>query len=405
MKRRIAIPAYNLGVPSYFHHLRSFGKGISGPKALESVFLFVTSTCNSKCRTCFYWDELNQGRDLTFAQIERISQTSPPFHKLWISGGEPFLRAELAEIVELFYRNNGMRHINLPTNGLLPAQLEEVIGKLLDRCPELLIDLNFSLDGLANTHDVLRGVPNNFRKTLATMDMAAKKWEGVRRLRRNVVTCVTRDNYRELVQMGLELLESGEADGHYFEIIRGNPMDPDLMKIPREELAALHRRLMWLHERYADKLFANVPQPARALARAYYLGNVKLHFDLHQRNHYSNSKWPMPCTAGQTTVVLDHDGHFRSCEMRPKLGKLSDYGFDLSAALHSDVLRQELAAIPAANCWCTHSCWIHSSLKFSPKVQLFHIPWAWMKSRWERLPQVEISEMERFLVKDAPAVN
>jgi len=68
-------------------------------------------------------------------------------------------------------------------------------------------------------------------------------------------------------------------------------------------------------------------------------------------------------------------------------------------------MRQELAAIPAANCWCTHSCWIHSSLKFSPKVQLFHIPWAWMKSRWERLPQVEISEMERFLVKDAPAVN
>ena len=33
---------------------------------------------------------------------------------LWISGGEPFMRKELAEIVELFYVNNGVRHINLP---------------------------------------------------------------------------------------------------------------------------------------------------------------------------------------------------------------------------------------------------------------------------------------------------
>ena len=51
-----------------------------------------------------------------------------------------------------------------------------MIAALLERCPELVIDLNFSLDGLANTHDAIRGVPNNFQKTLATMDMAAKKW-------------------------------------------------------------------------------------------------------------------------------------------------------------------------------------------------------------------------------------
>ena len=41
----------------YFHYAR----GVFRPKALESVFLFVTSTCNSLCRTCFYWDELNSG--------------------------------------------------------------------------------------------------------------------------------------------------------------------------------------------------------------------------------------------------------------------------------------------------------------------------------------------------------
>ena len=371
-------------------------------KELESVFLFVTSSCNSLCRTCFYWDELNQGRDLTFEQIERLSHTSPSFHKLWISGGEPFLRKELAEIIELFYRNNGMRHLNLPTNGLLPQKVDSVVSALLQRCPELAIDLNFSLDGLANTHDTLRGVPKNFEKTMATLEMAAAKWKGVRRLRRNVVSCVTRDNYRELVALGLKLMREADVDGHYCEIVRGDPLEPDLKRIPPDELAALHRRLLGFHEHYARKLFAGLSAPACQLARAYYLGHLKFHFDLHEQNHYSNKAWPMPCTAGQTTVVIDHDGRFRSCELRHPLGNLEEFDFDLAAALRSPQMTREIAAIPGAHCWCTHSCWIHTSAKFSPRVTLFHIPWAYLKHRWQRLPETELAELERFRVTDAP---
>ena len=382
-------------------HLRS----VFLPKQLESVFLFVTSSCNSLCRTCFYWDELNKGRDLTFEQIERLSRTAPSFHKLWISGGEPFLRKELAEIIELFYRNNGMRHVNLPTNGLLPQKVESVISFLLGRCPELAIDLNFSLDGLANTHDTLRGVPKNFEKTMATLEMATARWKGVSRLRRNVVSCVTRDNYRELVDLGRKLMSEADVDGYYCEIVRGDPMEPDLKRIPPQELAALHRRLLSFHQHYARKLFADLSPVLRELARAYYLGHLKFHFDLHERNHYSNEAWPMACTAGQTTVVIDHDGRFRACELRPPLANLEEFDFDLGAALRSPQMSAEVAEIPKAQCWCTHSCWIHSSAKFSPRVMLFHIPWAYLKHRWQHLPEMEASELEPFRVKDAPLTH
>jgi Fe-coproporphyrin III synthase len=383
---------------NYLH----YAKSVFRPKRLESVFLFVTSTCNSLCRTCFYWDELNQGRDLTFEQIETISKTAPEFHKLWISGGEPFLRKELAEIIALFYRNNGMRHVNLPTNGLLPKKVESVVNQLLEQCPELTVDLNFSLDGLANTHDAIRGVPNNFEKTLATIHNAEELWTGNRRVRRNVVSCITAENYKELVELGLKMLAETDSDGQYFEIVRGNPLDPELKKIPLEELQRLHRKLMWFHEQYADKLYAHLSAPARAFAKAYYLGNIKLHFDIHQRNHYSNQAWPMECTAGQTTIVIDHDGHFRSCELRPKLARLQEFDFDLNAALHSQPMKDEVAAIPGAKCWCTHACFVHSSTKFSPKVLLFTIPWAYLKHRWERLPEITAEEVERFRVKVEP---
>ena len=107
--------------------------------------------------------------------------------------------------------------------------------QLLDRCPDLVIDLNFSLDGLANTHDAIRGVPNNFEKTLATIRLAEQMWHDTRRVRRNVVSCVTTENYRELVELGHKMMRETDPDGHYFEIVRGNPMDPALKRIPKKE--------------------------------------------------------------------------------------------------------------------------------------------------------------------------
>jgi hypothetical protein len=68
-------------------------------------------------------------------------------------------------------------------------------------------------------------------------------------------------------------------------------------------------------------------------------------------------------------------------------------------------MQAEVATIPQANCWCTHSCWIHSSSKFSARVQLFHIPWAYLKYRWQRLPRTTAEELERFLVRDAPQLS
>ncbi|MDE3179365.1 MAG: 4Fe-4S cluster-binding domain-containing protein, partial [Acidobacteriota bacterium] len=91
-------------------------------KKLKLVILFVTSVCNAKCRTCFYWEELNHRGDLTWEELQKLSASMPRFTDLWLSGGEPMLRRELTDIVHLFYLQNGIRWMNLPTNGLLPER-------------------------------------------------------------------------------------------------------------------------------------------------------------------------------------------------------------------------------------------------------------------------------------------
>lgn len=349
-------------------------------RQFNSLFLFVTSRCNSLCRTCFYFDKLNSTDDMTNGQIARIAETAPPFRKLWLSGGEPFLREGLADLVELFVRRNGVRHVNLPTNGLLPEKIVAAIERLLESCPGVSIDLNFSLDGLAQTHDAIRGVPNNFVRTMATIRETAKRYRGMRRLRRNVLTVITSENYGEICQLAEYLLEHAEIDGHYFEVVRGVTPDPSLKRLTRESVADLHRRLMPFHRRYAEKLFAHLSPGVRQIAATYYLGNLRFHFDLHEQCLESPEAWPMPCTAGDTSIVIDHNGRFRACEMRGIVGDLHAYDFDLRRALESEAMRREVAAIPGDGCWCTHSCFIQDSSKFSPKVQLWHIPRAGLRS-------------------------
>src|ERR1039457_2422990 len=211
-------------------------------REFNSLFLFVTSRCNSLCRTSFYFDKLNSPDDLTTAQIERISATAPPIRKLWLSGGEPFLRENLAEIVALFVERKGVRNVNLPTNGLLPEKIFRIVDRMLELCPEVDIDLNFSLDGLTNTHDSIRGVPHNFVRTLATIEQAERRYGGVRRLRRNVLTVITRENYNEIVALGLHLMEQSHIDGQYFEVVRGTAPDPSLKQLTQAGVAALHGR-------------------------------------------------------------------------------------------------------------------------------------------------------------------
>jgi len=48
---------------------------IKPQKKFHTVIFFVTSRCNALCRTCFYWQELNQKGDLTFDEIKIISET------------------------------------------------------------------------------------------------------------------------------------------------------------------------------------------------------------------------------------------------------------------------------------------------------------------------------------------
>jgi sulfatase maturation enzyme AslB (radical SAM superfamily) len=228
-------------------------------KRLGTVILFVTSRCNSLCRTCFYHNELNQPGDMTFKEIEKVSRTMPPITDLWLSGGEPTLRHDASEIIDLFVRNNGVRRLIIPTNGLVKERVNAIVDEALGRHSSLHLYLNVALDGYGETHDRIRGVPGHWQKTLDCIESLYPLKEKYReRLRLNVNTVVCADNYTEIEKLGEFMWSKFRLDGQYFNIVRGETLVGDEIKqVPPSVLPKMYAYISQLTKRYGDRMFAD----------------------------------------------------------------------------------------------------------------------------------------------------
>ena len=354
---------------------------------LGTVILFVTSRCNSFCRTCFYHAELNQPGDLTFSQIETIARTMPPITDLWLSGGEPTLRRDLTAIIDLFVQQNGVTRVIIPTNGLLKERIADVVNSALNHNPQLQdLYLNVALDGFGATHDHIRGVPGHWSKTLACLEhLQPLKEKYGDRLRINVNTVVCAENYTEISSLADFLWTHCQLDGHYFNIVRGTTKVGDAIKdIPHEVLPEMYAAVAALTKRYGDRMFADDEEARRFIKNVAYVGTINTHYRLQHANFAAPTPWPFPCTAGTTTAVIDYNGDVRACELRDKFASLKDYGYDFGALWATQERQDELASIDGGKaCWCTHVCFIHDSLRHSRRALLYEVPKNYLRrSHW-----------------------
>ena len=304
----------------------------------------------------------------------KLSESTPPFTDLWFSGGEPTLRRELADIVDLFVRNNGVSHINLPTNGLKPDRIVEVTEHCLTRNKHLELHVNIALDGLRDSHDSMRGVPGNFDKALQSARWLRQlKPKFGQRMRVHFNTVITRDNMDEIVPLAEWIQSEGLVDAHYFNLIRGDAKDPELKEIQRAALRKIYPRVAAIQWRYAEGLFAGNPL-TKWLKKAAYVGTLAFHHRLQFQNAEESVRWPMACTAGETSAVIDFDGRVRACELRQPIGNLRDHDMNFKVFWESSARKNEPAQIACDQCWCSHVCFIHDSLRYSPRALLWEVP-------------------------------
>jgi len=345
-------------------------------KRLGTVILFVTSRCNAFCQTCFYHAELNQPGDLSLDQLVSVSETMPSITDLWLSGGEPTLRRDIDQIIDAFISNNRVDRLIIPTNGLIKDRVFAVVDHALDK-HNVDLYLNIALDGYGETHDRIRGVPGNWDKALECItSLYPLKQRYADRFRLNVNTVVCAENYLEVEKLGEFMWANFHLDGQYFNIVRGETLVGDAIKqIPPAALPGIYAFASRLTKRYGDRMFAGDDASRRFVKNLAYVGAITTHYRTQHANFQQRSAWPFPCTAGETTAVIDYNGDVRACELRQKFGTLKDYNYDFGALWASQHRLTELEQIDGGNsCWCTHVCFIHDSMRHSQRALLYELP-------------------------------
>ena len=127
----------------------------------------VTYRCNSRCKTCKIWKiqyKIPVEMELTLDEWCKVLKSlgNSPYW-ITVSGGEPFLRKDLVEIIDIMDTYNKPKIINIPTNGLLWKIIPEKVKQILEVIsPKTILIINFSLDGVGKDHDEIRGVPGNY---------------------------------------------------------------------------------------------------------------------------------------------------------------------------------------------------------------------------------------------------
>ncbi len=162
------------------------------------LIVFINSICNLTCEHCFYWKELNQRNDLSFADFEQLTSDLGQFDTLNLSGGEPFIRADFGEICGLFITKNGVKQIYVPTNGYFTAKCEKSLRKVLAHKSLDRFVCEISLDGMPEYHNRFRGNPKSFEKAMETYAMLAKLQDEDPRLRIHVNTVAMSENIGEV---------------------------------------------------------------------------------------------------------------------------------------------------------------------------------------------------------------
>ncbi len=204
----------------YKKYLDYLSKDISGKVKWGYFIFFITSRCNSRCQHCFYWKNLNKKDDLTLEEITKITKNAGKIQVLLLSGGEPFLREDLFEIIKLFIKNNDVKVVSIPTNGIDTAKIIKNTERLVKKFPDITFSVNPSVDNLGDKNDILRGVKGCFQKSVKTIKILEKLRKKYKNLEIVINTTISNNNYEDIDEI-IDFFKKFNITYHNFELLRG----------------------------------------------------------------------------------------------------------------------------------------------------------------------------------------
>ncbi len=303
--------------------------------------------------------------ELSPQETEKIAQHLPGLVQLTLSGGEPFLREDLIELISPIIARSQPAFVSIPTNATLPKKIADFTQILCEKFPQTIFTIELSIDGLGERHNQTRGIANGFELALKTYQELKTLRSKYSNLRIATITVLSPLNQGEIFPL-LQYLRKLAPDRMEVNLLRGIPRDKNLSLVSLEKFQEV---ALWLEENLppaktlADRLRAEVSRQKRKMI----IQALK------------EKKMPLPCQAGKKLMVLYPDGSVFPCEMKEELsknlseislGNLREFNYDLSQLLKNPRAKSLLSQLEKAKCFCSYECAHLANLVFSPRTML-----------------------------------
>ncbi len=349
--------------PNWLQYSLQYAKAGIESKVLKRkpIFLtvFVTSRCGLNCGHCFYREELLNGdihKELKLWEYERFTKQSASFPKLILTGGEPFLRPDLADIVHLFYHNRSQsRQITIPTAGQHPDRIVALVKRSLRECPDLILEIQLSIDGVREQHDSIRG-KGQFQNLMTTYHRLQPIQDQNERLRIRfnfTFSAESQDHFEMTYLFVTQTLRNPHFD---MVLIRRSSADPAFFKPADMQKYRRATSLLQQQERQKSKGLLEEILAERAGVERNIIAN-----------HYEKQPTMLGCQAGTLTMILSEEGDVRPCEILDTvLGNIRETNYQLEPIWKGDRAKEHRKDIQQA-CYCTFETCVRTTMVFQPK--------------------------------------
>jgi len=342
----------------------------------------VTYKCQSRCKTCNIWtiyrrDPQKRKDELTIQEIEQIFKSLGHVYFFNVSGGEPFLRKDLSEVISLAIEYLTPNIIHIPTNALKPEVIEREVEKMLIHMDQIKYKVPFSvkpsMDGIGEEHDRIRGVKGNFDKLLDTVERLKALQKAFPFFHIELGTVISNENIDKIDEisqfahsLGVESYRNEIAEQRSEFLNIGDPITPNA----KEYIETIKIFSSRIRENLDGK--RQLTKVTESLRLVYYDIAIRV---------LKENRQVIPCYAGISNVQMNPYGDIWPCCVLgydQSMGNVRDYGYDFQKVFHSTKAAEVRSYIKNGNCACPLAnqaysnilCHFPSMVKFGKNILL-----------------------------------
>lgn len=320
------------------------------------ITFFVTNRCNLACSHCFNAAQLqstlpgHEVHEPSLETIKQIAQTMQGVLLITLSGGEPFLRDDLPDIVKTFRNLARVSRVSIPTNGYDTVRILSAVRRILEEVSDCTVFVKVSLDGFRDTHNAVRqcacydNACDTLRQLLALKQTYANLMVGV-------LYTLTAVNQDMTVSFICSVFQKYDIDVFGINLVRGD--------VPTQLSRGIEMRQ---YVNGYNVIYMNLLRKQRSVfAFLYCAYKAALVREIIRATVYGTRS--LPCYAGSLIGVIEADCTVKPCEMRNEsMGNLFETGFDFNAFWFSDTVVRMRNVMKLQHCVCTHECNIQINL-------------------------------------------